>query len=342
MTFSQSVSIDPVRWGILGAARIAAGHVIPGMVASPWCRPQAIGARDLGRAQELAGRFGIPSAYGSYDEVLDDPAVEAVYIALPNHLHVEWARKAADKGKHVLCEKPIAMTADEVTSLNGLPGHVKIAEAFMVRHQPRWARLREVLRSGQYGRPLAVQVLLSFFMSHPDDFRNRPECGGGAVYDLGCYAAMTARYVFEAEPLRVTALAELDRNGVDATTTAILDFGGGRRGAFTVSTTMAASQTLHVVCERGSIELPKPYVPARGERSCIHVDTSPVLDRSDLTTTAFDPLDQYESEVAEFSKAVRGEADAFFGISDAISNMRVLDAIFASIKSRRWEEVRHT
>lgn len=339
MGSQQPSATGPVRWGVLGAARIASGATIPGMVSSPWCKPQAIGARDAQRARDLAARFGIPSAYGSYEEVLDDPAVEAVYIAPPNHLHVEWARKAAAKGKHVLCEKPLAMTAAEARPLLDAPGHLRIAEAFMVRQQPRWVRLRDILRSGDYGKPLAAQMLLSFLMSNPDDFRNRPEFGGGALYDLGCYTVMTARYVFEGEPKRVTALAERDRNGVDLTTAAILDFGGGRHAAFTVSVGMASSQTLHVVCERGLIDLPKPYVPARSEPSCLSVDTSAQLDRSDVTTTAFDPLDQYESEVAEFSKAVRGEQAAFFGIDDAVANMAVLDAVFASMKSGRWEDI---
>jgi predicted dehydrogenase len=332
--------IRPVLWGILGAARIAALKTIPGMVASPWCQPQAIGARDVGRARHLARQFSIPAAYGSYDEVLNDSAVEAVYIALPNHLHVKWALAAAEKGKHVLCEKPIAMTAEEATALAVVPGTVKVAEAFMVRQQPRWAKLREELRSRRYGRPLAAQMLLSFFMSNPDDFRNKPEFGGGALYDLGCYTAMTARYVFESQPKRVTAVAELDKNGVDSITTAILDFGAGRHASFTVSVAMASSQTLHVVCERGFIDLPKPYVPARNEPSYLHADISASLDRSDVTSASFAALDQYESEVTEFAKAVRGEPVAFFGVDDAIANMRVLDAIFASMRSGRWEDVR--
>jgi predicted dehydrogenase len=333
-------TVAPVRWGILGAARIAAGKTIPGMVASAWCQPQAIGARDLGRAQSLARQFGIPSAYGSYEQVLNDPAVEAVYIALPNHLHVQWALAAADKGKHVLCEKPIAMTAEEAAILARSPRTIKIAEAFMVRQQPRWAKLREILGSGRYGAPLTAQMLLSFFMSNPNDFRNKPEFGGGAVYDLGCYTTMTARYVFEAEPKRVVAVAELDKNGVDTTTTAILDFGVGRHAAFTVSIAMASSQTLHVVCERGFLDLPKPYVPARDEPSHLHADISASHDLSDVTTTSFEALDQYETEVTEFSKALRGKAVPFFGIEDAIANMRVIDAIFASIKSGQWEDMR--
>lgn len=336
---SQDHVISPVRWGILGAARIAAAKTIPAMKASPWCHVQAIGARDLSRAQKMAEELGIESAYGSYLEVLDDPNVEAVYIALPNHLHVEMALAAAAKGKHVLCEKPIALTADQAKALLNAPGGLKISEAFMVRQQPRWEKLREILRSGQYGKPKTAQMLLSFFMSNPDDFRNKPEYGGGANYDLGCYTVMTARYVFEREPVRVMALAENDQHGVDIFTTAILDFGDGCHASFTVSTAMASAQTLHVVCERGFIDLPKPYVPARSEPSHIHVDISASHDLSDVTTTSFDALDQYESEVANFSKAIRGEKAPFFGVDDAVANMKVMDALFASMKSGQWETV---
>lgn len=336
---SQDRIIPPVRWGILGAARIAAAKTIPAMKASPWCHVQAIGARELSRAQLMAKEFGIESAYGSYHEVLDDPNVEAVYIALPNHLHVELAAAAAAKGKHVLCEKPIAMTAEQAKVLLKAPGGVKISEAFMVRHQPRWEGLRDILHYGLYGRPKAVQMHLSFSMNNPDDYRHRAEYGGGATYDLGCYTVMTARYVFEREPLRAIALAANDQHGVDAFTSALLDFGDGCHASFTVSTAMAAAQTFHVVCERGFVELPKPYIPARSDRSHIHVDIGASHDSSDVITTSFDAIDQYESEVTNFSKAIRGEKAPFFGVDDAVANMNVVDALFASLKSGRWEVV---
>ncbi|EJN06012.1 Gfo/Idh/MocA family oxidoreductase [Phyllobacterium sp. YR531] len=330
---------NPVRWGILGAARIATAKTIPGMISSSWCVPYAVGARDLSRAQNLADQFQIPRPYGSYEDVISDPAVEAIYIALPNHLHVEWALKAAKAGKHVLCEKPIALTASEAVELRSVPPQIKISEAFMVRQQPRWEKLRDILRSGQYGAPKTAQMLLSFFMNNPDDFRNRPEFGGGANYDLGCYTAMTARFVFEQEPLRVVAVSELDRHGVDTFLSAILDFGGGRHASFTVSTAMASAQTLHIVCERGFIDVPKPYVPAREEASHIDIDVSPSHDMSDVSTTSFQPIDQYAQEVENFSRAIRGQTAPFFGIDDAIANMKVMDALFASAKTNAWVEV---
>ena len=337
-TSSRSKS-PPVAWGVLGAARIAAAKTIPAMLASSWCEAKAIAARDLPRAKAIAVQFGIPKAYGSYEALLDDPTIEAVYIALPNHLHVMWALAAARKGKHVLCEKPMAMTAAEARELHAAPRDVKISEAFMVRQQPRWEALRELLSAGTYGKPMTVQSLLSFFMNNPDDFRNRPQFGGGALYDLGCYTAMAARYVFEEEPARVMAVAERDANGVDVFATAVLDFGAGRHAAFTVSTAMASAQTLHVVCEKGFVDLPKPYVPPRSEPSQILVDTSASHDLSMVEATTFPAADQYELEVTNFSKIVRGHSAPFFGPDDAIANMRVLDAIFAAIRSGGWQAV---
>lgn len=331
---------NPVRWGILGAARIAQAKVIPGLLASPNCAVQAIGARDLDRAQAMAQQFGIPRAYGSYDELIADPAVDAVYIALPNHLHVPWIRAAALNGKHVLCEKPLAMTAAEVRQLLDLPSQVRVSEAFMVRHQPRWHKLREILRSGQYGAPRTVHSLLSFFMNNPGDFRHTPAFGGGALYDLGCYTAMAARFVFDAEPLRVMAMAELDRpDGVDMFTSALLDFGQGRQAAFTASTAMASAQTLQIVCDKGFIELPKAYVPARDEDSFIQIDTSASHDLSELIRHAFNPLDQYACEVGHFAQVVRGEVPEAFGLADSLANACVLDALFASMRSGQWEAV---
>lgn len=336
----MTVPSPPVRWGILGAARIADGAILPGISKSPACTALAIGARDLDRAQAMATRHGIPRAYGSYEEVLADPEVEAVYIALPNHLHVEWARKAADAGKHVLIEKPAAMRGAELAALEGLDPRLRISEAFMVRQQPRWIRLREILRSGEYGRPMTFCSLLSFMMTNEADFRQRPEWGGGAHYDLGCYTAMTARYVFDAEPRRVFAAMDRNANGIDMFTSVIMDFGDGRHATFMVSLAQASSQSIQIVCEKAFITLPQAYVPSRAEPNLILIDTSADHANSNLTPIAFPTLDQYEAEVTNFSKAIRGEHVAFFDLSDARANAAVTDAIFASAASGRWADVK--
>lgn len=330
-----------VRWGILGAARIADGAVIPGMMKSRHATAQAIGAHDLTRAQDMADRHGIARAYDSYDAVLADPQVEAVYIALPNHLHVEWARRAADAGKHVLIEKPGAMRAADYTALDGIDPALRISEAFMVRQQPRWIRLREILRQGHYGAPMTFSSLLSFMMTNDGDFRQRPEWGGGAYYDLGCYTAMAARYVFDGEPQRVLAVMDRNGAGIDMFTSVIMDFGAGRQASFMVSLAQASSQSIQIVCERGFITLPQAYVPSRSQPNLILIDTSADHANSRITTLEFPALDQYEEEVTNFSRAIRGDAEApYFDLADARANAAVCDAVFASAASGGWASVK--
>jgi predicted dehydrogenase len=332
----MSEAFEPVRWGILGAARIADGAILPAMARSRYCTPFAIAARDIGRANAMAQKFGAQRSFGSYHELLQNPDIEAVYIALPNHLHVEWARAATDAGKHVLVEKPIGLTAKDLAALDGVNPRLRIAEAFMVRHQPRWQALKDILRSGKYGAPRTVSSLLSFMMTKADDFRTRPEWGGGAVYDLGCYTAVAARFVFNREPLRVLAETARDQRGIDMFSSIILDFGGGDHAIVAVSLAQASAQTLQIVCGRGYIDLPKAYVPSRTEPNLIHIDISPDHANSEITTRSFPPLDQYEAEVSNFSRSVRGEDVPFYGLDDARANMTVIDAIFASAEKGAW------
>lgn len=332
-------SFIPVRWGVLGAARIAEGATIPGMVNSAYCQPLAIAARDESRARAMADKFNIERAYGGYDNLLADLDIEAVYVALPNHLHPEWIARAAAAGKHVLCEKPAAMTRAELTILDDVDPGLKIAEAFMVRHQPRWQALKEILESGKYGAPKTVASLLSFMMTNENDFRTRPEWGGGAIYDLGCYTAMAARFVFGAEPTRVFAELTRDSRGIDMFSSVVMDFGGGSHAIFNVSLGEASAQNLQVVCERGYIELPKAYVPSRTEPNVINIDISADHAKSDVSTLSFPALDQYEAEVANFSRAVRGEDVPFYGMDDARANATVMDAIFASAQQGGWVDV---
>jgi predicted dehydrogenase len=334
-------AIEPraVRWGILGAGRIAEGAIIPGLHSSAACEVHAIAARDKDRAVAMAERCGIAKAYGSYDALLADPELEVVYVALPNHLHVEWARKAADAGKHVLIEKPAALTRADLAALDGVDQGLRIAEAFMVRHQPRWQALRARLASGAHGEVCTVSGLLSFMMTKANDFRTRPEWGGGAIYDLGCYTAMAARFVFGREPLRTLAECHSDSRGIDMFSSVILDFGQGHHAIFAVSLAQASAQNLQVVCERAYIDLPKAYVPSRTEPNLIHIDLSQDHAKSDLTTLSFDPLDQYEAEVTNFSRFVQGEDVPFYGLDDARANMAVVDAIFQSAREGTWAPV---
>lgn len=331
---------NPVRWGILGAARIADGAVLPGIVNSDHAVAHAIAARDLSRAQAMADKHGAARACGSYEELLADPDVEAVYVALPNHLHIEWARKAADAGKHVLIEKPAAMRAEEFAAMAGVDPSLKISEAFMVRQQPRWIELRKILRSGTYGRPMTYSSLLSFMMTNQADFRQKPEWGGGAYYDLGCYTGMAARYVFDAEPRRVLATMELNDGGIDLFTSVIMDFGGGQQAIFNVSLAEASSQSIQIVCEKAFIDLPQAYVPSRVDPNVIVIDTSQDHAKSEPHTIEFPALDQYEEEVTNFSKAIRGEDVPYYSLDDARANAAMGDAVFSSARSGTWADVK--
>jgi len=329
----------PVRWGILGAARIADTAILPGIARSAHARAVAIAARDIGRAQAMADRHGIRRAYGDYDALLADDEVDVVYIALPNHLHVEWAKKALQAGKHVLCEKPAALNRAQLQQLQGLTGSCQFSEAFMVRHQPRWQHLRTLLAERKYGAPLAFNSLLSFNMTKLDDFRQNPKWGGGAYYDLGCYTAMAARFVFGSEPERVQALMQKNAAGIDLRCSVILDFGEGRHATFTVALVGASTQTLDIVCENAYIRLPNAYVPSTTQASQLIVDTSTDHANANPVATGFAPLFQYETEVSNFSKAVRGEETVFYGLDDALANAAVADAVFASAHGGGWVDI---
>ncbi len=332
--------MKPVVWGVLGTARIGVQKVIPGMLRSPLVELRAIASRALGTGEAVARQLGIPRAFGSYEALIADPAIEAIYNPLPNHLHVPVTLAAARAGKHVLCEKPIALDAAEAAQLREVAGHVRIAEAFMVRHHPQWVRLRELLRAGRIGVPRAVQVAFSFFNDNPADIRNQREIGGGALYDIGCYAIAAGRFVFECEPLRVMGLMDRDpKLHVDRATSGLLDFGAGRQLAFTVSTQCASQQRLVVLGTRGRIELAIPFSPPQGGISRLRIDDGSALDGSSAEIETLPEADQYQRLVENFSRTVRGEPAPFWGLEDAIAQMQVLDALWRSERSGCWEGV---
>src|SRR6202048_5284500 len=202
--------MDRVRWGVLGTSRYAREWIVPGFMRSPELAVVAVGSRDKSRAKGFASDLRIPKSYASYDELLEDPDIEVIYNPLPNHLHVALTLAAARAGKHVLCEKPIALSADEARRLQAVPAGVKVMEAFMVRFHPQWLRARELIRQGRVGTLRAVQVFFSFFNSDPGNIRNQAALGGGGLYDLGCYPIVGSRFLFECEPRRAVALVGRD------------------------------------------------------------------------------------------------------------------------------------
>jgi predicted dehydrogenase len=320
-----------VVWGILSTAKIGLVKVIPAMQKSALIEVRGIASRSEAAAREAASELGIPRAYGSYEALLADPAIEAVYNPLPNHLHVPLTLLAASAGKHVLCEKPIGLTTHEAEQLRAAAGKVHIMEAFMVRFHPQWLRARELVRSGKIGDLRAVQVFFSYYNDDPTNIRNQPEIGGGALYDIGCYGIVSGRFLFEAEPRRAVMLADRDPTmRTDRTTSALVDFGQGRQLSFTVSTQCVPYQRVEICGTRGRIEIQIPFNAPQGEPTQIFLDDN---------LEVLPACDQYTLEAEAFSRAVRGEISLPYGLEDALMNMRVIDALFRSEKSGRFEEV---
>jgi predicted dehydrogenase len=329
-----------VVWGVLGTARIGIEHVLPAMLASPLIDLRAIASRSPAAAQSTARTFGIERAYGSYEALLADPQVEAIYNPLPNHLHVSLTLQAAAAGKHVLCEKPIALGTAQALALREAATHVHIEEAFMVRHHPQWQRVRELVRSGRIGRLRAVQMFFSYFNDDPANIRNQPACGGGALYDIGCYAILSGRYLIDSEPRRAIALIDRDPAlGTDRTTSGLVDFGEGRQLAFTVSTQSCPYQRVHVVGTAARIEVQVPFNAPQGGAMRIAVDDGGTLDGSGIVHETLPVADQYRLQVEAFSRRVRGQESPGWGMDDAVAQSRVIDALWRSERSRRWENV---
>ena len=329
-----------VAWGILGSAKIAREKVIPALQGSQLCDVQAVASRSLERAQAYAAPLGIPRAYGSYQQLFDDPAIEVVYNPLPNHEHIALTLQAARAGKHVLCEKPIALNARQAAELREVADKVHIMEAFMIRFHPQWMRARALVRSGELGPVRSLQAWFSYYNLDANNIRNQPDSGGGALYDIGCYPIVAARYLFDAEPLRVVALIDRDpKFGTDRAVSALLDFGGGRRMDFTVSTQSVPYQRVNICGERQRVEIRIPFNAPLSDATDLLFDDGSALDGSAMTRETIPACNMYGLQGDLFSRVVRGELKAPYGIEDAILNLRVIDALFESEKTAGWVNV---
>jgi len=324
---------EVLRWGVVSTANIGVEKVIPGIKAADRCEVVSIASRDAGIAKDVAGRLGIPNAYGSYEELLADPDVDAVYIPLPNHLHAEWTIASARAGKHVLCEKPLAMTSAEAQRMLDVCASegVRLMEAFMYRLHPSWEAVRELVSSGRLGALRAVQSWFSYFNDDPANIRNVAEYGGGALMDVGCYPVNLSRMLFDEEPLRVDASVTRDpTTGVDVLTSAILEFESGVAD-FTCSTRAESDQRVHIFGTEGRISFDIPFnipadLPARvfvtsGGDPPVHPDTE---------VLTFDPADQYAVQAERFARAILEDEPTPIPPEDAVANMRVIEAIFAA------------
>jgi predicted dehydrogenase len=328
-----------VRWGVLSTANIGVKKVLPAMQRGQLSTVAAIASRDLARARTIAAQLNIPTAYGSYEELLADPNIDAIYNPLPNQLHVPWTIRAAEAGKHVLCEKPLSMTLAEAQSLLAVRDRtgVLIGEAFMIRSHPQWLRLRTLLDEGRIGQLRSITAFFSYFNTDPANIRNQPETGGGALYDIGCYCIQAARTAFQQEPTRVTGLIDRDPQlGTDRLTSALLDFPAGH-AIFTCSTQLVPYQRVHFYGTKGRIEIEIPFNAPPDRPTRLFIDDGRDIFGSGIETETFPTTDQYTLQGDAFSRAILEGTPIPVSLEEAIANMAVIDAIFASAQSNQWK-----
>ncbi|MBG1232877.1 Gfo/Idh/MocA family protein [Aestuariivirga litoralis] len=329
--------MSAVKWGVISTADIGMKKVLPGMLKSKDIEIVAIASRKLKTAQAAAAELGIAKAYGSYEEMLADPEIEAVYNPLPNHLHVPLTLLAAKYGKHVLCEKPIAITAKEAKKLKKAPKKVMIAEAFMVRHALQWIDVKKRVDAGEIGSVRAIQVLFSYFNADPKNVRNMAGIGGGGLLDIGCYPITVSRFIFDGEPVRVTGTIERDpKFKTDRLMGGLADFGKGRHLSFTISTQAAPYQRVNILGTKGRIEVEIPFNAPPDKPNRVFVQG---MEMNEGTWHSYPVSDQYMLQAEAFGRAIRAKKKPAWGVDDAIKNMKIIDAFFKSEKTRKWEKV---
>jgi len=331
-----------LRWGVLSTAKIGLKKVLPAMQNGELTSITAIASRDLSKGRGAANSLGIETVYGSYEELLADPNIDVVYNPLPNQLHVPWTIKAAEAGKHVLCEKPISLTVAEAETLLDVRARtgVKIGEAFMIRTAPQWLRLRELLREGRIGTLRSVMGIFSYFNDDPSNIRNKTDCGGGGLMDIGCYLVLASRYAFENEPNRVVGCLERDpRMQTDRLTSAILDFPTGQ-AVFTCSTQLVPYQRVQFFGTKGRIEIEIPFNAPLDRPTRLFIDDGIDLFGGGISTETFPVSNQYTIQGDAFSKAILEDTEEPVPLEEAIKNMTVIEAIFRSANLRTWESLR--
>jgi predicted dehydrogenase len=333
--------MSKVKWGVLGVANIAVKKVIPAMQASNFSEIAAIASRNLAKAERAAEQLGIAKPYSSYEELLADPGITAIYNPLPNHLHVEWTIKAARAGKHVLCEKPISLTVAEALPLQKVRDEtgVKIGEAFMVRTSSQWITTLNLIKEGRIGQVRSVSGYFSYNNQDPKNIRNIREVGGGGLMDIGCYLIYFSRLIFEVEPRRVVSLIEDSSDtGTDILTSALLDFPSGQ-SIFTCSTRLTPYQRVQILGTKGRIEVQIPVNAPPDQPLKVFIDDGTDLSGGAIETLTFSPEDQYTIQGDLFSQAIQEDKDVAVPIEESIKNMAVIEAIFKSAKTGGWESV---
>jgi predicted dehydrogenase len=326
------------RWGVLSTAKIGRDLVIPAIVEATGNVLSAIASRDLAKARALADHFGAPHAFGSYDELLASDTVDAVYIPLPTSQHLEWAGRAAEAGKHVLVEKPLALKADDIAALIKLRDKHKVlvSEAFMITYHPQWLKARELIASGAIGTLKHVQAAFTYYNVDPNNMRNIPELGGGALPDIGVYPTVSTRFATGKEPLRVQADVERDAKfGTDIYSSVRADFGDFEL-SFYLSTQLANRQLIVFHGDKGFIEIRSPWNAGLYEHHKVELHNQK---HTDATVFRFPGANQYRLQVETFSRAAQGSGDTVFSLEDSIRNQKLIDAVFRAGEAGGWVEV---
>jgi predicted dehydrogenase len=331
--------VRKIRWGILGAANIAVKKVIPAMRQGEYSEVVAVASRDLEKAKRTARDLNIPKFYGSYEELLADAEIDAIYNPLPNNLHVPWTIKTAEAGKHVLCEKPIALTVEEARKLIETRdrANVKIQEAFMVRTHPQWLAVSDLIRNGRIGKLQAINGFFSYYNDDPANIRNRIETGGGALFDIGCYCINISRFITGEEPRKVSALIERDAaSNVDKLTSAIIDF-PSCHSIFTCGTQLVPYQRMQFFGSLGRIEVEIPFNIPPETPTRIFVDEDADLYGKNIEAIEIPAANQYTIQGDLFSRAILENSEQAISLEDSIKNMSVIEAIFRAAESGNWE-----
>ncbi len=329
--------MDNIRFGVLSSAKIGVTQVIPAIQKSSLCTVAGLASRNFEKAQSLCKTLGIAKAYASYEELLADPDIDAVYIPLPNHLHVPWSLKALEAGKHVLCEKPVGLSSEDAQNLLSAAGKypfLKVMEAFMYRHHPQWQKAKELVEAGEIGELRTIQSFFSYYNDDPDNIRNKLEIGGGGMMDIGCYCLSLSRFIFGMQPKRVCGMGNTDPIfGTDTLFSGLLDF-GGRSATFTCSTQLAPYQRATIFGTTGSIEILIPF-NAPVDRKCVLIHEV----KGSRRTYEFDICDQYTLQSDSFARSILDDLPVFTSLYDGWENMVLIEKCLQSAKANKWLEI---
>ena len=327
-----------IKWGIISTAKIGRKKVIPGIQKSDLCEVVAISSRNQENAAAVAQQLNIPKAYGSYEALLADDSIDAIYNPLPNHLHIEWTIKAMKAGMHVLCEKPIGLNVLEAQKLLEATyqhPNLKIMEAFMYRFHPQWQKVKKLVQSNAIGEVKVVQSFFSYFNADPTNVRNQADIGGGGLMDIGCYNVSFPRFIFEEEPKRVVGLMEIDPNfKTDRITSGLLAFSDGKSATFTCSTQLMSYQKCLIMGTKGYIEMEIPVNAPADKPTRIKL-----VSGNETNEISFNAVDQYTLQATVFAKSILQNEPVPTPLEDAIGNMRVIDALVSSAQSGEWKRL---